>query len=71
MINWRRNAVLATLPSVRENRVRTPWREFWRRFRRQHVAMISAVFVLVPFLGGRFFPLIGPFDAGKHYEYFK
>lgn len=69
MINWRRNAVLATLPSVRENRVRTPWREFWRRFRRQHVAMIAAVFVLLLILVALFAPLLAPFDAENYFDY--
>ncbi|WP_336797544.1 glutathione ABC transporter permease GsiD [Erwinia aphidicola] len=69
MINWRRNAVLATLPSVRENRVRTPWREFWRRFRRQHVAMIAAVFVLLLILVAIFAPLLAPFDAENYFDY--
>lgn len=69
MINWRRNAVLATLPSVRENRVRTPWREFWRRFRHQHVAMIAAVFVLLLILVALFAPLLAPFDAENYFDY--
>lgn len=69
MINWRRNAVLATLPSVRENRVRTPWREFWRRFRHQHVAMMAAVFVLLLILVAIFAPLLAPFDAENYFDY--
>lgn len=69
MINWRRNAVLATLPTVRENRVRTPWREFWRRFRHQHVAMIAAVFVLLLILVALFAPLLAPFDAENYFDY--
>jgi len=28
---WRREAALKTMPLIAENRVRTPWREFWRR----------------------------------------
>lgn len=31
MKNWRREAALKTMPLIAENRVRTPWREFWRR----------------------------------------
>ena len=69
MINWRRNAVLATLPGVRDNHVRTPWREFWRRFRRQHVAMIAAVFVLLLILVALFAPLMAPFDAENYFDY--
>ena len=27
-------------------RVRTPWTEFWRKFRKQHVALVAGGFVL-------------------------
>ncbi|MEN5016162.1 glutathione ABC transporter permease GsiD [Erwinia sp. Eh17-17] len=69
MINWRRNAVLSTLPGINPRRVRTPWREFWRRFRQQHVAMIAAVFVLLLILLALFAPLLAPFDAENYFDY--
>lgn len=47
MKNWRREAALKTMPLIAENRVRTPWREFWRRFRGQPVALLAGLFVLV------------------------
>ena len=25
--------------------IRTPWREFWRKFKKQHVAVVALVFV--------------------------
>ncbi|MBS0976446.1 glutathione ABC transporter permease GsiD, partial [Serratia rubidaea] len=40
MINWRRNAALKAMPRLEPQAVRTPWHEFWRRFRRQRVALI-------------------------------
>ena len=44
--NWRRQAILNAMPLVKPEQIRTPWHEFWRRFRRQHVAMIAGLFVL-------------------------
>ena len=40
---------MATLPAgacIADERVRTPWSEFWRKFKRQKVAMIAGVFVI-------------------------
>ena len=47
LLNWRRQAILDAMPMVKPERVRTPWHEFWRRFRRQHVALIAGLFVLL------------------------
>lgn len=69
MINWRRNALLSSLPEVSPDRVRTPWREFCRRFRQQHVAMVAAVFVLLLILIALFAPLLAPFDAENYFDY--
>ena len=42
--------------------IRSPAREFWRRFRRQHVAMVSLVVIIV-LVGAAFLaPWIAPFD---------
>ena len=38
LFNWRRQAALNAMPLVKPDQVRTPWHEFWRRFRRQHMA---------------------------------
>lgn len=69
MKNWRREAVLKSLPLTTENRVRTPWSEFWRRFRRQPVAMTAGLFVLLLIVLAFIAPLIAPFDAEKYFDY--
>ncbi|PLL33704.1 glutathione ABC transporter permease GsiD, partial [Klebsiella pneumoniae] len=39
LLNWRRQAALNAMPGIRPGEIHTPWHEFWRRFRRQPVAM--------------------------------
>jgi glutathione transport system permease protein len=67
--NWRRDAALKSLPLMTENRVRTPWREFWRRFRRQHVALLAGAFVLLLIVVAFIAPWIAPFDAENYFDY--
>ena len=69
MINWRRNAALSTMPVLDRERIRTPWREFWRRFRRQPVALAAAGFVLLLLLLALFAPQLAPFDAENYFDY--
>ena len=69
MKNWRRTAALKTLPLMTENRVRTPWREFWRRFRRQHVALLAGMFVLLLIVVAFIAPWLAPFDAENYFDY--
>lgn len=69
MKNWRREAALKTMPLIAENRVRTPWREFWRRFRRQPVALLAGTFVLVLIVLAVIAPWIAPFDAENYFDY--
>ncbi|MGN8162544.1 glutathione ABC transporter permease GsiD [Pantoea sp. 22096] len=69
MKNWRREAALKTMPLIAENRVRTPWREFWRRFRRQPVALLAGVFVLILIVLAVIAPWIAPFDAENYFDY--
>jgi glutathione transport system permease protein len=52
-------------------RVRTPWSEFWRKFRRQHVAMGAGVFVVALVVLAILAPLIVPFDAENYFDYDK
>lgn len=40
-------AILNAMPGIRPDHIRTPWVEFWRRFRRQPVAMVAGLFVLL------------------------
>ena len=49
--------------------VRTPWSEFWRKFKKQQVAMGALTFVLVLVLLALFAPLITPYDAENYFDY--
>ena len=49
--------------------VRSPWSEFWRKFRRQHVAVAAGVFVLVLIVLAILAPAIVPFDAENFFDY--
>lgn len=50
-------------------RVRTPWSEFWRKFRMQHVALVAGVFVLLLVLAAVLAPWITPYDAENFFDY--
>lgn len=69
LLNWRRQAILNAMPIVKPERVRTPWHEFWRRFRRQHVALIAGLFVLLLILVAIFAHWLTPFDAENYFDY--
>lgn len=69
MKNWRRSAALAAMPGIQQHRVRTPWREFWRRFRQQPVAMAAGLFVLLLIAIAVVAPWIAPFDAENYFDY--
>ncbi|TPE18895.1 glutathione ABC transporter permease GsiD [Pantoea vagans] len=69
MKNWRREAALKSMPLLAENRVRTPWREFWRRFRRQPVALLAGLFVLMLIVLAFIAPWVAPFDAENYFDY--
>ncbi|WP_321793080.1 glutathione ABC transporter permease GsiD [Caballeronia sp. J97] len=49
--------------------IRTPWTEFWRKFRQQHVAMIAAVFVLLLIVIAIIAPYIAPYDPENYFDY--
>ncbi|WP_349742077.1 glutathione ABC transporter permease GsiD [Roseateles cavernae] len=49
--------------------VRTPWTEFWRKFRKQHVAMAALFFVALLILVALFAPWIAPYDAENFFDY--
>ncbi|WP_436856980.1 glutathione ABC transporter permease GsiD [Citrobacter tructae] len=69
LLNWRRQAILNAMPMVKPDRVRTPWLEFWRRFRRQHVALVAGCFVLLLILVAIFAHWLTPFDAENYFDY--
>jgi glutathione transport system permease protein len=59
----------AAAPATAGARVRTPWSEFWRKFRKQHVALAAGAFVLVLVVLAILAPLIVPFDAENFFDY--
>ena len=65
---------MATLPaSVRtlaaDARVRTPWSEFWRKFKRQKVALVAGAFVVLLVVVAIAAPWIVPYDAENYFDY--
>ena len=60
-------ATTATLAG--SERVRTPWTEVWRKFRRQHVALVAGTFVVLLVLLAVAAPLIVPFDPENFFDY--
>lgn len=67
--HWRRNAALKALPQVNPNAVRTPWYEFWRRFRRQRIALLAGGFVLLLVAAALLAPYLAPYDAENYFDY--
>ncbi len=51
--------------------VRTPWSEFWRKFKKQHVAVVALVFVAALVLVATLAPWISPYDAENFFDYDK
>ncbi|MDP9900216.1 glutathione ABC transporter permease GsiD [Variovorax ginsengisoli] len=52
-----------------DHTVRTPWREFWRKFRMQHVAFGALIFVVLLVLVAVLAPWIVPFDPENFFDY--
>jgi len=59
----------ATVPLTSTAPVRTPWTEFWRKFKRQHAAVIAGVFVLLLVTLAILAPWIVPYDAENFFDY--
>jgi len=51
--------------------VRSPWSEFWRKFRRQKVALVAGAFVAALIVVALFAPWIVPYDAENFFDYDK
>ncbi|MGM1327791.1 ABC transporter permease subunit, partial [Klebsiella michiganensis] len=69
LLNWRRQAAINAMPGIKPGQIRTPWHEFWRRFRGQPVAMGAGVFVLLLIAVAIVAPWIAPFDAENYFDY--
>jgi glutathione transport system permease protein len=60
----------STVPSgPSHDAVRTPWSEFWRKFKRQKVALAAGAFVAVLVLLAVLGPWIVPYDAENYFDY--
>ena len=57
------------MPGIRPGEIHTPWHEFWRRFRRQPVAMGAGIFVLLLIAVAIVAPWIAPYDAENYFDY--
>lgn len=57
--------------SDRTEVIRTPWSEFWRKFKKQPVSLVAAFFVLVLIGLAIFGPLLVPFDPENFFDYDK
>ena len=62
-------SVAATAQSASAGAVRTPWREFWRKFKKQHVAVAALAFVLLLVAVAVLAPWLVPFDAENYFDY--
>ena len=49
--------------------VRTPWTEFWRKFRKQRVAVVAGAFVAVLVVVAILAPWVVPYDAENFFDY--
>lgn len=59
----------ATAPASAPEAVRTPWTEFWRKFRKQHLALVAGVFVLLLVVIAILAPHIVPYDPENYFDY--
>jgi glutathione transport system permease protein len=62
-------SVVATPLPVQANDVRTPFSEFWRKFKKQHLGLAAGIFVLLLVLAAILAPWIVPFDAENFFDY--
>lgn len=69
LFNWRRQAIINAMPVVKPDRVRTPWLEFWRRFRHQKAALLAGSFVVLLIAVALLAPWVAPFDAENYFDY--
>jgi glutathione transport system permease protein len=56
---------------TRPQDIRTPWSEFWRKFKKQHLALAAAGVVLLLVVLAIAAPLIVPYDAENFFNYDK
>jgi len=59
----------ATFPVALPAEVRTPWSEFWRKFKKQHVAVAAGIFVAILVVAAILAPWLAPYDAENFFDY--
>ena len=64
-------AAIVSAPAAGSDTVRTPWSEFWRKFRKQPVALIAGGFVIALVVIAILAPWIVPYDAETYFDYDK
>jgi glutathione transport system permease protein len=63
---------VAPVPAAaRDEAIRTPWSEFWRKFRKQKVALVAGAFVVLLVVVAIVAPWIVPYDAENYFDYDK
>ncbi len=62
-------AMTTALPLPPAEVVRTPGSEFWRKFRRQRVALAAGMFLVLLLVAAVFAPALAPFDAENFFDY--
>ena len=61
---------MSTSAAVPEPRaIRTPWSEFWRKFKKQPVALAAGVFVLLLVICAIVAPHLVPYDPENYFDY--
>ncbi|MDR3101479.1 MAG: glutathione ABC transporter permease GsiD [Paraburkholderia sp.] len=63
------STTLNEAPPAQDEAIRTPWREFWRKFRKQHVALGAGVFVLLLVFVAVFGTHLVPYDPENYFDY--
>jgi glutathione transport system permease protein len=59
----------ATVTIVAQEAIRTPWSEFWRKFRKQHLALVAGAFVLLLVVIAILSPHLVPYDPENFFDY--
>jgi glutathione transport system permease protein len=59
----------AVTPAAVASELRTPWTEFWRKFRKQRVAVIAGLFIVLLVTVALIAPWIVPYDAENYFDY--
>jgi glutathione transport system permease protein len=62
-------SIAADSPAAVATAVRTPWSEFWRKFKKQHVAVVAAWFVVLLVALALAAPWLVPYDAENFFDY--